>query len=289
MPRRSASASGRHRPPAAPRPADARPGWAPRPAAPAAPCRPGRAGRAGPAPRRRTVAGSVGPGGQHLGDEERVAAGRARQHGAGVHAVAAASSPTAAGRQRPQRQPPHRRRGRPASDQAQSGAGAQLVVAVGEHQHARQLRDPPGQVAQHVQGGVVGPVHVLDHQHGRPAGELRPQPASNTASRSPGTQRPGQVRAGAARPSPEAGRAGGGCPGRRRPRRARGPVRPQRRAGTPRIRLDLPMPASPQTSTTEPRPCPAPLSVSRSRRNSASRSSKPAVIVHRLNQTRAQR
>jgi hypothetical protein len=54
-------------------------------------------------------------------------------------------------------------------------------------------------------------------------------------------------------------------------------------------RLVLPIPASPETSTTEPRPCPAPLSVSRSRRSSASRSSKPADIVPRLNQTRARR
>jgi hypothetical protein len=48
----------------------------------------------------------------------------------------------------------------------------QLVVAVGQHQHAGQVGDPPGEVADHVEGGVVGPVHVLDDHHRRPVGEL---------------------------------------------------------------------------------------------------------------------
>lgn len=42
---------------------------------------------------------------------------------------------------------------------------ADLVVAVGRQQQHRQCVDPPGHVAQQIQGGAVGPVQVFDHAH----------------------------------------------------------------------------------------------------------------------------
>jgi hypothetical protein len=108
--------------------------------------------------------------GQHLGHEEGVAGGD-REHGVGVGAVVAGQLLDRAHRQRPQPQPPHLPVGERAQHPAQGMVVAQLV-AVGQHQHARQPRDAPGEVAEHVQGGVVGPVDVLDDQYRRPAGQL---------------------------------------------------------------------------------------------------------------------
>jgi hypothetical protein len=46
------------------------------------------------------------------------------------------------------------------------------VLAIGQYDDRRgELVQPAYEVAQEIQGGVVGPVHVLDDQHGRP-GEL---------------------------------------------------------------------------------------------------------------------
>ena len=73
-----------------------------------------------------------------------------------------------AGGQPAQRQPPHPvAAGRLAEQAVQRVLAAQLVVAVGEDEHRGQPGDPPGEVAQRVQGGVVGPVHVLDDQDPR--------------------------------------------------------------------------------------------------------------------------
>jgi hypothetical protein len=109
--------------------------------------------------------------GEHLGDEEGVAAGGV-EHRARIRAVPGGELLDRAGRQPPQREPLHVLAGERAEHPPQRMVVAQLVVAVGEHQHAGQLRDTPGEVADDVQGGVVGPVHVLDdHQRG-PVGEL---------------------------------------------------------------------------------------------------------------------
>ena len=43
-----------------------------------------------------------------------------------------------------------------------------LVIALGQHNHCRQLRDAPSYIPQHIKRGVVGPMHILDHQNGRP-------------------------------------------------------------------------------------------------------------------------
>ena len=140
--------------------------------------------------------------GQHLGDEERVA-GRGRQHRAGVGAVAAGQLLDRAGRQRPQGQPPHLLGGERAQHPAQRVVVAQLVVAVGQQQHAGQRRDAPGEVAEHVQGGVVGPVHVLDDHHRRPAGQLLVDGAEHRVPPGARLHRPGQGSAGAAGHVPE--------------------------------------------------------------------------------------
>jgi hypothetical protein len=42
-----------------------------------------------------------------------------------------------------------------------------LLVAVGRHDHGRQVDHPAPDVAQHVEGGVVGPVDVLENKDGR--------------------------------------------------------------------------------------------------------------------------
>ena len=46
--------------------------------------------------------------------------------------------------------------------------GRQLLVAEGQHQQRRQVREPAGDVPEDVQRGVVGPVQVFDDQHGGP-------------------------------------------------------------------------------------------------------------------------
>jgi hypothetical protein len=135
------------------------------------------------------------PAGQHLGDEKRVAGGRG-EHPAGVDLAGRAQPPDRVRRQAPQRQPAHPARGRRLAEQRLEGMLAgQLVVAVGQHQDGRQLGDPPGQEAQHVQGGLVGPVHVLHHQDGRVPGpvQLGPQRGQHRVPLAALRQRPGQL------------------------------------------------------------------------------------------------
>jgi hypothetical protein len=48
---------------------------------------------------------------------------------------------------------------------------ADLVVPVGDHEDGGQVADPAPDVSQHVQGRLVGPVRILDGQHGRRAGQ----------------------------------------------------------------------------------------------------------------------
>lgn len=98
--------------------------------------------------------------GEQLGDQEGVATGepvhrlgvdsRAGEAAHGVQAQRRQADPPAVGGRRggegaPQRMP-----------------GGQLVVAEGEQQQQRSLDYPAGEVAEHVQGRLIGPVHVLD-------------------------------------------------------------------------------------------------------------------------------
>ena len=63
-------------------------------------------------------------------------------------------------------------------------AGVDLVVAAGQHEHRADVLDPPRRVAEDVERGVVGPVDVLDHEHGRRlGGELLEQRAEHAVDR----------------------------------------------------------------------------------------------------------
>jgi hypothetical protein len=117
--------------------------------------------------------------------------------------VAAGQLLDRAGRQRRQDQPPHLLGPERAQHPAQRMVVAQLVVAVGQQQHAGQGRDPPGQVADHVQGGVVGPVHVLDDHHRRPAGQLLVDGPEHGVPTGHRLHRPGQGAPGAPGHVPE--------------------------------------------------------------------------------------
>ena len=65
-----------------------------------------------------------------------------------------------------EREPPDRRSGEPTEQAPQRVSWIDGVVADGEDQEGRQRGDAPGEVADDVQGGVVGPVHVLDRHDG---------------------------------------------------------------------------------------------------------------------------
>ena len=74
-------------------------------------------------------------------------------------------------------------------------AAVHLVVAVGQQQHRGEVGDAPDQVAQQVQGGLVGPVHVLHDQHGGVPGpvQLVQQRGEERVPVAGVAQRPGQV------------------------------------------------------------------------------------------------
>ena len=133
--------------------------------------------------------------GQRLGDVERVAAGE------GVQPLRV---PVRPGRQpdhsaraeRAQWQPHHPAAHQRAQQPVHRVAGGGRLVAVGEHQHRGQVGDPPREVAQHVERGVVGPVQVFDDDRGDPRpGQLRHHRGEHVAA---GAQR-GLERASAPR------------------------------------------------------------------------------------------
>jgi hypothetical protein len=100
--------------------------------------------------------------GEHLGDEERVATGQ-RVQGEWIP-VRPREFPHGVDRQRLQSQAPHRaQRTQPT---VQRVIGRRGTIPHGHHDQGTQRGNPPGQVAEHVQGGVVGPVHVLDDHYG---------------------------------------------------------------------------------------------------------------------------
>jgi hypothetical protein len=107
-------------------------------------------------------------GGQDLGHQQGVPAGQRAQarHWA-------AGPPGQLGhrrlRQRLQPQVAHRLRRQPAHGRAERMVGRHLVVSVGEQQQRPGPLHPSPQEHQQVQGGLVGPVSVLDHDHPRPA------------------------------------------------------------------------------------------------------------------------
>ena len=52
--------------------------------------------------------------------------------------------------------------------------GADLVVPVGDDQQGGRGTEPAGQEPEQVQGGLIRPVDVLDHQHCRDPGVQQP-------------------------------------------------------------------------------------------------------------------
>jgi hypothetical protein len=138
---------------------------------------------------------SPSPGGEHLGDEEWVAGGHG-EYLVGIDRAGRAQPPDRVWRQAPQWQPTDPTRGRHLAEQLLEGMLAgQLVVAVGQDQDGRQLGDPAGQVAQHVQGGLISPVDVLHHQDGRMPGpvQLGPHRGQHRVPLAALRQRPGQL------------------------------------------------------------------------------------------------
>ena len=103
-------------------------------------------------------------GGQDLGDQQRVPAGQLPQPGGG-----AAGPPGQLGhgrlRQRLRPDAVHHPLGQRPQDPAERVVGADLVVAVGDEQQRPGALHPPPQEHQQVEGGLVGPVGVLDHDH----------------------------------------------------------------------------------------------------------------------------
>ena len=100
---------------------------------------------------------------QHRADVERIAAGDAVQL-CRVDLAAGRQRPHGVGTQRSERKAP----GAALDDQiaqrdAQWMGAGQFVAAIGHDQQHRDLADPSREKAQHVEGGLVGPVHVLDN------------------------------------------------------------------------------------------------------------------------------
>lgn len=132
----------------------------------------------------------VGDGGRHrvrrhrerLGQVERVAGGQ-RVEGWGVPAGAGRQHGDRGQGQGRQREPAHRDADQRAEQLPQRRAGVQRVVSEAEHEDGRQPAQPAGEVTQHVEGGVVGPVHVLDDEHGRQAAELLDRCGEDVAAR----------------------------------------------------------------------------------------------------------
>ena len=165
----------------------------------------------------------------------------------GVGAGPRAQPPHRVGRQRPQRQAHQRRPDEHAEEAAERVSGVDLVVPAGQNQHRAERRDPPGGVAEHVERGVVGPVDVLDDEHGRGLGgelveqraEARRRPARCRAPRraaGPACATPSgrrTRRAAAGRALPHGRRTpGSGWSCRSPPRRSRA----RRSRGRPRLR-----------------------------------------------------
>ena len=100
---------------------------------------------------------------QDLADVERVAAGHPVQLG-GVHLARPGQRGDRRHRQRRQPHPPRRALGgQVAEHDPERVVHGQLVVTVGDQQQRRDPAEPPAEQAEQVNGGLVGPVHVLDH------------------------------------------------------------------------------------------------------------------------------
>ena len=143
--------------------------------------------------------------------------------------VLAASRRDRGARQRRQREPVHRAPGERAEQALQRVRRAELVVAEGQDEHRGQRLDPPRHVAEHVERRVVGPVDVLDDEHGRRRGRELGQDRGEDAVDGPAVgERRRQRAAGLRARRRAAGRACAARSGRRTPTAARARGRPPR-------------------------------------------------------------
>jgi hypothetical protein len=141
-------------------------------------------------------------GGQHLGDQQRVPAGEGAQPGGRAAGPPGQLRHRRLG-QRLQLHALHHPLGQGAQDPAQRVVGAHLVVPVGHDQHRRGTLQATPQEHQQVKGRLVGPVHVLHHDHPPPR-RLReriqergedglPRPPRAEQGGQPATRLPGDV------------------------------------------------------------------------------------------------
>jgi hypothetical protein len=87
-----------------------------------------------------------------------------------------------------------------AKQEAQLRRGVDLVVAEAADGQGRHRSDPRGKQRDHVQGRLVSPVEILDHeQRGRPGAELGKQRAGHLVRSSPGVHQLAQLGAAARR------------------------------------------------------------------------------------------
>jgi hypothetical protein len=110
----------------------------------------------------------VGRRGQRRGDVERVASRELVQGGA-IAPGARRERPHGAARERREREAVDGVAGERAQEAVQRVTGPDLLVAQGQDEHGADRLDAARRVAEHVDGRVVGPVDVLNHEDRRAA------------------------------------------------------------------------------------------------------------------------
>ena len=111
-------------------------------------------------------------GGQHLGDEEGVAL-REPEEVSRIDLGTGRQGCDPVGRQRGQPQPDRLGARHAAEQVAQRMPVVDLVIAIGEQEHRRQVSNPATEKPEHVERRTISPMHVIDHQERRcPRAEL---------------------------------------------------------------------------------------------------------------------
>ena len=136
-------------------------------------------------------------------------------------------------------------------------AAVQLVVAVGQDDQRRRAANPPAQIFEQIERRRIGPVHVLEDEHGRLLGALQLMQESGE-DREPVSCRSHQLQQLAIRLKRDIVERPSGCgvnSASHRPSSVRASARcAARKAST---RAVLPMPASPYTKVMRPSPAAA--------------------------------
>ena len=134
-------------------------------------------------------------GGEQLGDEERVAVRQAVQ-AAGAAAGASRQFGDGAARKRCQRHAGAGPRGQAAEHAEQRVVAAESLVAVAEHEQRARALDAPADIAQQIERGAIGPLHIVDHEHGRRAAiaQHREHAGEHLGGVAPAAHRRGQRR-----------------------------------------------------------------------------------------------